>query len=80
MVGTTTNREREKVGEEEEEVFCDVSESSLTDCIEDELVRDCLGEVWATRWRETLGVELWATTPVTSVCMCVCRVVEEDNI
>ena len=62
MVGTTTNREREKVGEEEEEeVFCDVSEfveSSLTDCIEDELVRDCLEEVWATRWRETLGVEL----------------------
>lgn len=61
MVGTTTNREREKVGEEEEEVFCDVSEfveSSVTDCIEDELVRDCLEEVWATRWRETLGVEL----------------------
>ena len=59
MVGTTTNREREKEGEEE--VFCDVSgfvESSLTDCIEDELVRDCLEEVWATRWRETLGVEL----------------------
>ena len=49
------------MGEEEEEVFCDVSEfveSSLTDCIEDELVRDCLEEVWATRWRETLGVEL----------------------
>ena len=61
MVGTTTNREREKVGEEEEEVSCDESEfveSSLTDCIEDELVRDCLEEVWATRWRETLGVEL----------------------
>ena len=60
MVGTTTNREREKVGEEEE-VFCDVSEfveSSVTDCIEDELVRDGLEEVWATRWRETLGVEL----------------------
>ena len=61
MVGTTTNREREKVGEEEEEVFCDVSgfvENSVIDCIEDELVRDCLEEVWATRWRETLGVEL----------------------
>ena len=56
MVGTTTNREREK-----EEEGCDVRglvASSLMDCIEDELERGCLEEVWATCWRETLGVGL----------------------